>query len=95
MYNFAAIDPSAVGIPKVDLNNNTLGLVMTSVFILIGALSVFFMLVGAVRYVTSNGEQQKISQSKNTILYALVGIVVSAMGFTIVQFIIGKLTGTL
>ena len=89
------VDPNAVGIPKVELTNDVLANVMGGVFILVGALAVLFMLVGAARYVTSNGEQQKIAQAKNTILYAVVGIVVAVLGFTIVQFVIGRLTGTL
>lgn len=97
LHLFAAdkVDPNAVGVPKVELTNSVLGNVMGGVFILIGALAVLFMLVGAARYVTSNGEQQKIAQAKNTILYAIVGIVVATLGFTIVQFVIGRLTGTL
>ena len=89
------IDPSKIGIPRVELTNNTIGLVVSSVFILIGSLAVLFMLVGAVRYVTANGEQARITQAKNTILYAIIGLVVSTLGFTIVQFVVGKLTGTL
>jgi hypothetical protein len=65
------------------------------VFLAIGSIAIFFLLVGAARYVTANGEQSKIAQAKNTILYALVGVVVSSLGFTIVQFVIGKVNGNI
>lgn len=89
------VSPEQVGVPRVELTNNVVGDVVGSVFVLIGALAVLFMLVGAARYVTANGEPGKISQAKNTLIYAVVGIIVSALGFTIVQFVIGRLTGTL
>lgn len=94
---FAAgqVSPEQVGVPRVELTDNVVGNVASSVFVLIGALAVLFMLVGAARYVTANGEPGKISQAKNTLIYAVVGIVVSALGFTIVQFVIGRLTGSL
>jgi hypothetical protein len=89
------VDPNTIGVPRVDLNDNTLANIVSAVFVLIGALAVFFLLVGAARYVSANGEPPKIAQAKNTILYAIVGLVVSSLGFTIVQFILGRLTGNL
>jgi hypothetical protein len=89
------VTPEQIGVPRVELTNNVLGDVMSSVFVFVGALAVLFMLVGAARFVTANGEPGKISQAKNTLIYAVVGIIVSALGFTIVQFVIGRLTGTL
>jgi hypothetical protein len=97
LHFFAAntqVDPNTIGVPKVDLTNETLGNVVSAVFVVIGSLAVLFVLVGAARYVTANGEPNKVTQAKNTILYAAVGVVVSALGFTIVQFVIGRLTGT-
>lgn len=79
-------------IPRVNVNSVAVGQILTATFTLIGGLSVLFLLIGAVRYVTSNGDQGQITQAKNTILYAVVGIVVSLSAFTIVQFVIGQLT---
>lgn len=79
-------------IPKVDLNSVAIGQILSAVFTVVGALAVLFLLVGAVRYVSSNGDQGQITQAKNTILYAVIGIVVSLSAFTIVQFVIGRLT---
>lgn len=93
--NDIKVDPNAIGIPRVNLDDNALANAVGAAFLFLGALAVFFLLVGAVRYVTANGEQSKISQAKNTILYAIVGIIISGLGFTIVQFVVGKLTGTI
>lgn len=89
------VTPEQIGVPRVELTDNVVGNALSAVFVLVGSLAVLFMLVGAARYVTANGEAGKIAQAKNTIIYAVVGIIVSALGFTIVQFVIGRLTGTL
>lgn len=87
------VDPNAVGVPEVALNDTTIANIMSAVFVLVGALAVFFLLVGAARYVSANGEAPKVAQAKNTILYALVGLILSTLGFTVVQFVIGSLAG--
>jgi len=79
-------------IPKVTLTNATIGAILSAVFTVIGGLSVLFFLIGAVRYVTSNGDQGQLTQAKNTILYAVVGIVVSLSAFAIVQFVVGQVS---
>lgn len=79
-------------IPKVTVNNNTITAALNATFITVGALSVLFLLIGAVRYASSNGDQSQITQAKNTILYAVVGIVVSLSALTIVQFAVGQLS---
>ena len=61
--------------------------------ILIGAVSVIMIIVGGLRYVVSNGDSKAITAAKDTILYAIVGVVVAIVAFAIVQFVtttIGK-----
>ena len=84
-----------VGIPEVPLNNSAIADALSATFIVVGALGVLFLLAGAVRYVMSNGDQAKVKQAKDTIVYAVIGIVVSLSAFTIVQFTLGKLSGSI
>lgn len=101
MFNliFLAVDtkinPGDVGVPQVQLNNNALSSILGVVFLVIGGMATLFLLVGAVRYVTSGGDQKNIKQAKDTILYSIVGMVVSMIAFTIVQFTLGKLSGSI
>ena len=55
---------------------------------LIGAVSVIVIIVGGLRYVTSAGDQNQITSAKNTIMYAVVGIVVAAAAYAIVNFVL-------
>jgi hypothetical protein len=89
------VDPGSVGVPVVPLNNNALADILSIVFVAVGGIAVLFLLIGAVRYVTSAGDQNNIKQAKDTILYAVIGIVVSLSAFTIVQFTLGKLSGNI
>ncbi|MBP7760284.1 hypothetical protein KA093_00645 [Candidatus Saccharibacteria bacterium] len=54
---------------------------------LIGAISVIMLIIGGIRYVVSGGDQSAVTGAKNTILYAIVGIVVAFLAFAAVNFV--------
>lgn len=59
---------------------------------IIGAIAVIMLIIGGVRYVTSNGESANVTSAKNTILYAVVGIIVAILAYAVVNFVIGSFT---
>lgn len=58
---------------------------------LVGAISVIMLIIGGIRYVVSGGDQSAVTGAKNTILYAIVGIVVAFLAFAAVNFVITQL----
>ena len=56
-----------------------------------GTIAVIMIVVGAIRYITSDGDASKASQAKNTIIYSVVGLIVAVMSFGIVSFVLGRL----
>lgn len=65
---------------------------ITSVLLfLVGAISVIMLIIGGIRYVISAGDQNQVTAAKNTILYAIIGIVVAFLAFAAVNFVIGQL----
>ena len=58
----------------------------------IGIVSVIMIIIGGIRYVTSSGEQANVKGAKDTILYAVVGLVITILAFSIVNFVLGKLS---
>ena len=56
-----------------------------------GAVSVIMIIVGGLKYTLSQGEEKAAVAAKDTILYAVVGLVVSVMAFAIVNFVLGEL----
>lgn len=60
---------------------------------LIGAISVIMLIVGGIRYVVSGGDSTQVTNAKNTILYAIVGIIVAILAYAVVNFVIGSFSG--
>lgn len=61
---------------------------------LIGAISVIMLIVGGIRYVVSGGDSTAVQNAKNTILYAIVGIVVAILAYAVVNFVITSFSGS-
>ena len=66
--------------------------VTSAIVYLVGALSIIMIVVGGIRYVISNGDPKKVADAKNTITYAIVGIVVALLAYAIVTFVTKSLT---
>jgi hypothetical protein len=47
---------------------------------------------GGLRYVVSGGNSNSVTAAKNTILYAIVGLIIALFAYAIVNFVIGSLT---
>ena len=74
--------------------NGEQGLFQTIVNILlflVGAVAVVMLIIGGIRYVVSAGDQAQVTGAKNTILYAVVGIVVALLAYAVVNFVLGSL----
>lgn len=54
---------------------------------LIGAVSVIMLIIGGIRYTVSNGDQGAVTSAKNTILYAIIGLVVAILAYAAVSFV--------
>ena len=67
------------------------------VLYIVGAISVIMLVWGGVRYIISGGDSKKITDAKNTILYAIIGLIIAVLAFAIVNFVlnaIGSVTTT-
>ncbi len=60
--------------------------------IVVGVAAVFMIILGGFRYVTSHGDSNAISGAKNTILYAIIGLVIAALAQALVRFVLRKVT---
>lgn len=66
--------------------------VIDIVSLIVGVAAVVMIIIGGLRYVTSNGDSGQVGNAKNTILYAVVGLVVVALAQVIVKFVVAKAT---
>ena len=55
---------------------------------LIGAISVVMLIYGGIRYTISQGDSTAVTNAKNTIMYAVIGIVIAILAFAIVNFVV-------
>lgn len=58
----------------------------------VGALAVIMIIVGGLRYVVSGGNTTAVTAARNTILYALVGLIIAFLAFAAINFVLGNLT---
>jgi len=54
---------------------------------LVGSVSVLMVIWGGFRYVISRGDAAQIKVAKETIMYAVIGVIVAIVAFAIVKFI--------
>lgn len=64
--------------------------IANTLIFLVGAIAVIMLIIGGLRYVTSNGEAASIKGAKDTITYAIIGIIVAILSFAAVTFVIGR-----
>lgn len=65
--------------------------IINTLIFVIGAVAVIMIVIGGFRYVISGGDSGQINSAKNTILYAVIGLVVALMSYAIVNFILAGL----
>lgn len=58
--------------------------------VVVGAIAVVMVIVGGFRYTTSGGKEEGVKGAKNSILYALIGLIIVALAQVIVRFVLNK-----
>jgi len=72
--------------------NNTITSVINIFSVFVGIIAVIMIIVGGYRYITSGGDSTKVTSAKNTLLYAIIGLVIVALAQVIAQFVLNKAT---
>ncbi len=70
--------------------NNLIKIFVNIFSAIIGVIAVVMIIYGGVKYITSGGESSNVSSAKNTIVYAVIGLIVVALAQFIVQFVLDK-----
>jgi hypothetical protein len=82
------------GVPNQDLFGS--GSIFTNVvnilLFIIGAICVIMLIWGGIRYTTSAGNSANVTAAKNTIMYAIIGLIIAFLAFAIVNWVLGALT---
>ena len=73
---------------EIDNTHTTISMPISWAFWLLAAISVIMIIVGGIKYVTSQGNQQQLQSAKNTVLYAVIGLVVAIAARAIVMLVV-------
>ena len=69
-----------------DLVKNIINILLT----VASVVAVIMIIIGGIRYATSNGDSNSVSAAKNTILYSVVGLVIAIFAYAIVNFVVDQ-----
>lgn len=74
-------------------NNGSIFTTVVNVLLfVIGAICVVMLIWGGIRYTTSAGNASSVTAAKNTIMYAIIGLVIAFLAFAIVNWVLGAIT---
>lgn len=72
-------------------DNGAFKKITNTVLYIVGIIAVIMLIIGGIRYVISGGDAKKVTDAKNTILYAIIGLVIAFFAYAIVNFVISSL----
>jgi len=67
-------------------------IIVNVLLFIIGAISVIMLIIGGIRYTVSAGDGNSVTAAKNTILYAIIGLIVAFLAFAVVNWVLGAIT---
>lgn len=65
--------------------------VTNTILYIVGIIAVIMLIIGGIKYVISGGDSKKVTDAKNTILYAIIGLIIAFLSYAIVNFVISAL----
>ena len=85
----ATINGQQINVP-VDSADNILLHGLDILYFVVGMVAVITIIIAGIQYAVSNGDSGKVKTAKDAILYAVVGIIVIMLAFTITGFVLGR-----
>lgn len=65
--------------------------ITNTILLVIGAVSVIMLIFGGFRYIISGGDSKKVTDAKNTVLYAIIGLIIAVFSYAIVHFVLNSI----
>ncbi len=65
--------------------------ITNTILYIVGIVAVIMLIIGGIKYVVSGGDSKKVTDAKNTVLYAIIGLVIAVFAYAIVNFVISSL----
>lgn len=68
--------------------NGTIQNIINVLLFVLGSAAVIAIIIAGITYTTANGDASKTKQAKDTIMYAVIGLIVALMAWAIVSFVL-------
>jgi len=75
---------------QTDLGN-LINSILTYVLGIAGVIVVIYLIMGGFKYITSGGSEKAVGEAKNTILYAIIGLIIIIAAFAIKSYIMTRI----
>ena len=82
------------GVDAIAVLNSLVARFINLLSIVVGVVSVIMIIFGGFRYITSAGRDTSVTSAKNTILYAIIGLVIVVLAQVIVRFVLQQSTAS-
>lgn len=91
--NSAACDALQINGDQVDKVNSIISNVTTKLLFFVGVACVIMIIYSGVQYITSAGDTSKTKKATQTMIYAIVGLVIAVMAYAIIWFVLNNIMG--
>jgi cytochrome bd-type quinol oxidase subunit 2 len=92
MFSQISVSPGDLDIPQTGSPDGaSLNTILQYVFALGAGIAMIVIILAGIQFILSQGDPGKTAKARNTIIYAAVGLVLCALAFSIVRFILGRL----
>lgn len=76
---------------STDSLKSYVGTIVNIILYILGVVAVIMIIIGGFMYVTSSGDATAVTKAKNTIMFAVVGLVIAILAYAIVNFVINAI----
>lgn len=82
---------SDTGLPGSAVTNGTISNLLQIAFGIIGVVAVLYIVIAALQLITSGGNPESAKKARETIIYAVIGLIVAVSAEAIVTFFLNNL----
>jgi hypothetical protein len=89
IWQVVASGTDAYGLPSSN-PTSILSTGLNAAYFVAGAVAVIMLIIAGLNYITASGDPGKMTKAKNTILYAIIGLVIIIAASAITNFVVGR-----
>lgn len=85
-------DLCETGLPVINANSTSVQTALQLLFGILAVISVIMITLAAIRFITESTNPQETTKARNTIIYAVIGLIIAISGQVIVAFVLNRVS---